>query len=247
MYAFALHTVTLIYDRETRKLFIDRATTEEATKAVKWLHDGYIKIEDGVGFLINSTYYTLMSDTKRFHFAYLCWIDTDETKPFFAFRGFEESKGITQDKNQKLKVFEMCVQESNPSTIELAETNERIHLVDLIPELELPNPKTDLVPSVPSDLEVEKDIQLKTLSSKARPSFIREDGSYDAELHKLNCDELAQFYPHTAAVISEATQQKFSGTIRQLTTAMAPASMTPDTMSDVDKERLTKLVQATFN
>lgn len=232
-----LHSATVIYDREKRSFQIDRATTGEAAQIAKWFNEGVVSFKEGKGFLINSTYYVKATKQGRFYVTHLSWTERFLEYPWFTCRDFgvEGFGWNIVDHNQELKVFNMCMLEKSVDLIEVASTSADVHIEDTLAGIEFFGSNPDLVQSVPDELEVEKDEQLKHLARAGldwlptpeeveaqRPVWLNADGSYNAELHKADCDELARMYPIVAVPqqLSEAAQAKLSGTIRAVDSAL---------------------------
>ncbi|WDS62169.1 hypothetical protein [Pseudomonas phage D6] len=234
-----LHTVTVIYDREKRSFQIDRATQEEAAQIAKWFFNGAVSFTEGKGYLINSTRYVKVSKQGRFYVAHISWAEGTENHPFFSYRDFGmDGKVWNSIGNQKLGVFNMCMVEKSVGLIEVGSSSAEVHIEDTLAGIERFQTNPDHDPSIPDELVVEKDEQLKHLARAGldwlptpeeveakRPVWLGADGSYNAELHKADCDELARMYPQVAVPLdlSEAAQQKLSSTIR----AVGGALMTP--------------------
>lgn len=182
-----LHTVTVIRF-EDGAIAIDRATCHEAEQIAKWFANGTLSFDEMKKmFMINSTGYNLMLGTN-INITYITWYQLNNA-PFFGNRDMGEGKGFTSlyhpsSSNYVLTDGKLYHQGQR-------KCDHRYEEWVLKNLAKFPHPDAD--PSIPEELEVEKDEQ-PVVIEKNWPSFMP-NGVYNKELHEANCRELQEMYP----------------------------------------------------
>lgn len=189
-----LHTVTLAYG-PVNGVSILRTTPEEAEVVAGWLRDGSIVCDiKQSGFRINDTLFTKVisgESIENIFVAYITWYD-ECPFPFFTPKDYCESAFFDTSKSH-IGLRQYCFQ------------NDQLHMFDA-DFLELMHAhrrnitkRADADPSIPDELDVEMDEQWRVANSSIKPdqwpSFMP-GGVYNKELHRQNCEELAQLYPN---------------------------------------------------
>ncbi|QBJ02804.1 hypothetical protein MZD04_gp278 [Pseudomonas phage Psa21] len=189
-----LHTVTLAYG-PVNGVSILRTTPEEAEVVAGWLRDGSIVCDiKQSGFCINDTLFTKVisgESIENIFVAYITWYD-ECPFPFFTPKDYCESAFFDTSKSH-IGLRQYCFQ------------NDQLHMFDA-DFLELMHAhrrnitkRADADPSIPDELDVEMDEQWRVANSSIKPdqwpSFMP-GGVYNKELHRQNCEELAQLYPN---------------------------------------------------
>jgi hypothetical protein len=233
-----LHTATVIR-KATGELFFDRVTVEEAQRLGTMFLYGKIRFEND-RFVINDTSYAKVSKTGQFIVGHVGWIE-GSPQPFFSGRDYGVGEGF-EVVEQHLEVYELLAEKNGFSISKRTDCKDGQHMEDYIPIAEFGRPDPDLILSIPEELDVEKDEQLRALArldwlptpeevEAKRPVWMGEDGSYNSDHHRALCEELSLIYPHAVKPLelSEASQDKLAGTIRMVDRiSVHSASMTPD-------------------
>jgi hypothetical protein len=243
-----LHTATVIR-KATGELLFDRVTIEEAQQLGSMFLYKQIRFEEG-RFVINHTSYAIVSKKELFVVGHIAWIEGG-AGPFFSIRELTEAKEFKVVEQQQLGIYELQFEKNGVSVIKRTDCKESQHLEDYIHVAEFGRPDPDNILSIPEELEVEEDEQLKASikldwlprpEEMKRPAWLGEDGTYHANIHQAECEELSRMYPSQVKpmTISVAGQEKLASTIRMVDrSTVHPASMTPDApLSIVQQTRL---------
>jgi hypothetical protein len=189
-----IHTVTVLRFVDG-SMAIDRATHEEAKQVAKWFEEGVLSFDvANKMFVINSTGSTKMLGTN-INVTYITWHRTNLV-PFFGTRDVGEDTGFTPMCSPLTAVYSLL-------DGKLAYEGPRVcdhRYEDWMLNNFATRPNPDAIPSIPEELDVEKDEQPKIVE-KNWPSFMP-NGVYNRELHIANCNELAQMYPTSVRAVS---------------------------------------------
>ncbi|MNC08193.1 hypothetical protein D3C75_557720 [compost metagenome] len=190
-----LHTVTLIRFSDG-SMAIDRATKVEAEKIQKWFEEGKLSfVPEKKMFQINGTGYTKMFGID-INITYISWFKEDGD-PFFGMREIEPGAYVMQMMNIDLAVWSLIEGE-----LRIIGHRKNDHAYEEYVEKHMARyPHPDADPSIPEELEVEKDEQSVSSPTKTDwPSFMP-DGVYNKELHEADCRELQEMYPGVVQVL----------------------------------------------
>lgn len=182
-----LHTVTVMRFSDGSMSF-DRATLDEAEQIVTWFKEGVLSFDiEQKMFVINNTGSTKMLGTA-INVAYITWFRKTK-QPFFGPRDIGQGKGFSTMHHPLIAVYSYLDDKLVREGPRGCDHKYEDYMANKFANR--PNPDAD--PSIPEELEVEKDEQ-PVVIEKNWPSFMP-NGVYSKELHEANCNELAEMYP----------------------------------------------------
>lgn len=207
------------------EMLVDHATLEEAQRLGTLLFHGKIRWVDN-GFMINDTTHVKGSNNEQYDLVRIAWFEQGE--PFFHVDSVVESDTFKQQvREQELNIYTLSISDIGVGVSPVGDSVPHVDTVRYLLTRVVNKPAIDLNPSIPEELEVEKDEQLSTLAKldwlttpaefhAKRPVWLREDGTVDHDVHRAECDELSRLYPNVSEPLdlSEAAQIKLGSTIR---------------------------------
>ncbi|MNS78499.1 hypothetical protein D3C72_1121160 [compost metagenome] len=215
-----LYTVTLIRFSDG-SMAIDRATQPEAVQIQKWFEEGKLSfVPERKMFLINSTGYTKMLGTD-INITYISWYG-ELGEPFFGFREIKQGPYVTPMPHPSLATYVLIEGELRI----IGHRKDDHAYEEYVDKYMAKYPHPDADPSIPEELEVEKDEQpvispaevtqqsWKNTWGTLKPADVDKmispvgswpvfmpNGMYNRELHEANCQELQQMYPGVLQVV----------------------------------------------
>lgn len=161
-----MHTVTVLRFKDG-SLAIDRATLEEAKQIVKWFDEGTLSFDvEKNMFMINSTGFNKMLG-KNIHVMYVTWF-REMASPFFGNRDIGMGKGFNTmclPSNSVYSYFNSELAYQGPRG-----ADHKYEDFMMASFAERPDPDAD--PSIPEELEVEKDEQILSPTEVTRQAWL---------------------------------------------------------------------------